>query len=141
MCSEGFPGGASGKEPSCQCRRGKRFGFTPWVRKIPCRRAWQPTPVCSMPWTQKPGGLQSKGSQRVRHNLATKQQQVLGIQWQIKQAPCPSGANSPTAQTDEPAVPVPCDRHCEVREHGVVRASQTHSTSDPENEFHQFTQN
>ena len=34
------------------------------------------------------------GSQRVRHDLATKQ--VLGTQWQIKQAPCPSGANSPT---------------------------------------------
>ena len=99
------------------------------------------TVAWEIPWTKQPSGLQSTGSQRVRHNLATKQQQVLGIQWQIKQAPCPSGANSPTAQTDEQAVPVPCDRHCEVREHGVVRASQTHSTSDPENEFHQFTQN
>ena len=38
----GFPGGASGKEPSCQCRRYKRHGFDPWVRKIPWRRAWQP---------------------------------------------------------------------------------------------------
>ena len=40
-----FPGGTSGKEPACQCRRGKRRGFDPWVRKIPWRRAWQPTPV------------------------------------------------------------------------------------------------
>ena len=24
------------------------------------------------PWTEEPGGLQSMGSQRVRHNLATK---------------------------------------------------------------------
>ena len=24
-----------------------------------------------IPWTQEPGGLQSTGSQRVRHNLAT----------------------------------------------------------------------
>jgi len=40
-----FPGGASGKEPPCQCRRCKRHGFYPWVRKIPWRRAWQPTPV------------------------------------------------------------------------------------------------
>ena len=23
----------------------KEFGFDPWVRKIPWRRAWQPTPV------------------------------------------------------------------------------------------------
>ena len=25
-----------------------------------------------IPWTEEPGGLQSMGSQRVRHNLATK---------------------------------------------------------------------
>ena len=25
-----------------QCRR---LGLDPWVRKIPCRRKWQPTPV------------------------------------------------------------------------------------------------
>ena len=37
--------GASGKEPACQCRRHKRHGFNPWVRKIPWRRAWQPIPV------------------------------------------------------------------------------------------------
>ena len=41
----GFPGGTSGKEPTCQCRRHKRRGFHPWIRKIPWRRAWQPTPV------------------------------------------------------------------------------------------------
>jgi len=41
----GFPGGASGKEPACQCKRHKRFKFDPWVRKIPWRRAWQSTPV------------------------------------------------------------------------------------------------
>ena len=37
---------ASGKEPTCQCRRRKRLEFDPWVGKIPWRRAWQPTPVC-----------------------------------------------------------------------------------------------
>ena len=41
----GFPGGASGKEPACQCRRHKRHRFNPWVRKIPWRRAWKPTLV------------------------------------------------------------------------------------------------
>ena len=30
----GFPGGARGREPSSQCRRHKRHGFDPWVRKI-----------------------------------------------------------------------------------------------------------
>jgi len=33
-----LPGGASGKEPACQCRRHRRLGFDPWVRKIPWRR-------------------------------------------------------------------------------------------------------
>ena len=43
--------GTSVKEPACQCRRCKRHGFDPWVRKIPWvqkipwRRAWQSTPV------------------------------------------------------------------------------------------------
>ena len=37
--------GTSGKEPTCQCRRHKRRGFKPLVRKIHWRWAWQPTPV------------------------------------------------------------------------------------------------
>ena len=45
MTSLGFPGGARGKELTCQCRRCKRCGLDPWVRKIPWRREGQPTPV------------------------------------------------------------------------------------------------
>ena len=41
----GFPGGTSGKEPTCQRPRCKRCGFDPWAGKIPWRRAWQPSPV------------------------------------------------------------------------------------------------
>jgi len=41
----GFPGGISGKEPACQCRRCKGGRFDPWVGKIPWRRKCQPTPV------------------------------------------------------------------------------------------------
>ena len=29
-----------------------------------------------IPWTEEPGRLQSMGSQRVRHNLATKQEEM-----------------------------------------------------------------
>ena len=43
--SVGFQGGASGKEPVCQCGRHKRRGFSPWVGKSPWRRARQPTPA------------------------------------------------------------------------------------------------
>ena len=39
------PGGTSGKEPACQCRRQRRPQFDPRVRKIPWRRKWQSTPV------------------------------------------------------------------------------------------------
>ena len=38
----------SGKESNCQCRRCKRCKrreFDPWVRKIPWRSKWQPTPI------------------------------------------------------------------------------------------------
>ena len=41
----GFPGGASGKDPACQCRRYKRCRSNPQVEKSPWRRAWQPTPI------------------------------------------------------------------------------------------------
>ena len=38
----GFSRWLSGKESTCQCRSCR---FNPWVRKIPWRRKWQPTPV------------------------------------------------------------------------------------------------
>ena len=40
--SNGLPWWLSGKESASQFRR---HGFNPWVRKIPQRRKWQPTPV------------------------------------------------------------------------------------------------
>ena len=40
-----IPGGASGKESACQCRRHRRHGFHPWVRKILWSRKWKLIPV------------------------------------------------------------------------------------------------
>ena len=40
--TSGFPGGASGKEHLCQCRRLKRLRFHPWVWKISWNRTRQP---------------------------------------------------------------------------------------------------
>ena len=40
-----IPGGADGNEPACQSSKLKSPGLDPWVRKIPWRRKWQPTPV------------------------------------------------------------------------------------------------
>ena len=45
VVQQGCPGSTSDKEPDCQCRRHKRYGFNPWVGKIFWRRVWQPTPV------------------------------------------------------------------------------------------------
>ena len=56
---------------SLQCKRHRRPRFNLWVRKIPWSRkmathssilAWK------TPWTEKPGGLWSMGSQRVGHD-------------------------------------------------------------------------
>ena len=50
------------------------LGFHPWVGKIPWRRKWHPhssTLAWKIPWTEEPGGLQSMGWQRVRHDWAT----------------------------------------------------------------------
>ena len=38
----GFHGGSVSKESTCQCRKHR---FNSWVRKIPWKRRWQPTPV------------------------------------------------------------------------------------------------
>ena len=40
-----LPRRCSGKESTCQGRIRKRYGFNHWVRKIPWRKKWQPTPV------------------------------------------------------------------------------------------------
>ena len=64
----GFPGGASSKEPTCQCGG---HGCDPWVRKITLKReiathssilAWK------IPWTEEPDRLQSMRLQKVRHD-------------------------------------------------------------------------
>ena len=64
-----FPGGTVGKEAACQCRRHRRQASGPYIRKIPWSRKRQPTPVFFLKeWTEEPGGLQSMGSQRIRHS-------------------------------------------------------------------------
>ena len=40
-----LPRWLSGKESAYQCRRCRTHEFDPWVRKIPWRKKWQPTPV------------------------------------------------------------------------------------------------
>ena len=95
------------------CLQCRRPGFNPWVGKIPWRRESLPTPVFlraggeggdswmrwldgimtqwtwvwanSRRWwrTGKPDMLQSMGSQRVGHNSATEQQQLMYFWWYL----------------------------------------------------------
>ena len=67
----------SGRESACQYRRHR---FNPWVREIPWRRKWQPTPVFL------PGkshgqrslvGYNPWGCKRIRRDLTTKQLPLL----------------------------------------------------------------
>ena len=71
---QGLHWSLSGKESTCQCRRHR---FNLWVKKIPWRRKWQPTPVFCLGnpmgrgvyWATVHGG-----HKRVRQNLIIKQQ-------------------------------------------------------------------
>ena len=70
----------SGKESGSHCRR---LGFDPWVRKIPWRSKWQPTPVFlpqKSHGKRSLAGYSSRGQKRVGHNLATKQQ---ALHWHL----------------------------------------------------------
>ena len=40
-----LPMWSSGKESTSQCRRFRKGGFNPCIKKIPWRKKWQPTPV------------------------------------------------------------------------------------------------
>ena len=88
-----FPGGSSGKEPTCQCRRHKRHGFSLWVGKISWRRAWQPTPeflLGESPWTEEPGGVQYIGSHRVWHDWSNLAHMLKKRVMKKRRKKCPS---------------------------------------------------
>ena len=56
MLKTGFPGGASGKELSCQCRRCKRCRFDPLEKGLASHSSIL---VLGISWTEESGGLYS----------------------------------------------------------------------------------
>ena len=75
---KGLPWWLSGKEPTYQ---GRRCGFDPWSGRYPEEGNGNPLQYSCLeiPWTEESGWLQSMGLQRVRHGLASKQQQQEGF--------------------------------------------------------------
>ena len=66
----GILGGASGKEPSCQCRRHKDLGSS-LGQEDPLEEGmatYSSIVTWGIPWIEEPGKLQPMGSQRVRHH-------------------------------------------------------------------------
>ena len=84
----GLPRWLSGKESACQCRG---CGFEPWVRKIPWKRKWQPTPVFlpGESYGQRSLAAYSPWCCRVRYDSVTKQQKSIcaDMEWSLRKVP------------------------------------------------------
>ena len=66
-----FPGGASGKEPTCQRRRHLDVGSIPGLGRSSeggHGNPFQYSTHSRIPWTEGPGELQSTWSQRIGHD-------------------------------------------------------------------------
>ena len=115
LYGSGFPDGTRATEPACQCRRQKRHGFHPWVRKIPRRRAWQPTPVFLLRESHEQRSLAgySLRSQRAEHNWCdwARTQPLWKSELVETAIPCPCWAcgiglwPQATGQPDSPFLP------------------------------------
>ena len=81
----GFPGGTSGKESACQCRRHGRRRFNPWARKTPWRRKWQPAPVFLLGKSHGQRSLVGHSPQRHKGSR----------DWAHTQKTCPEGKITP----------------------------------------------
>ena len=71
----GFPNGSAGKESTCNAGDTGDANSIPESGKSPGEGHGNPLQhscLKKVPWTEEPGGLQSKGLQRVRQDRATK---------------------------------------------------------------------
>ena len=69
----GCPAGSEVKNPPA---RAGDADSIPGLGRFPWRKEWQPAPIflaLRIPQTEEPGGLQFTGSQRIKHDLGTKQ--------------------------------------------------------------------
>ena len=118
MWVSGFPGDASGKEPACQCRIHKRHGLDLWGRKIPWRKAWQPTPMTQMvknlpamqeTWVQSPGGEDPLEKDMATHSSI--------LAWRIPWTEEPDGLQSMGLQRVEDKSAINIHTHTQTHTH------------------------
>ena len=73
---KGFSNGSVGKESTCKAGDTVATGSIPGSEKS-LGVTHSSILACRIPWTEEPGRLQSKGSQRIKHDWATKHTQCL----------------------------------------------------------------
>ena len=74
----GFPGGSDGRESTCSA--GDLVQSLDWEDLLEEGMATHSSILAwRIPWTEEPGGLQSMGSQRVRHNWVTKHTHICKL--------------------------------------------------------------
>ena len=71
--NKGFPGGSDSKESPCNAGN---LGSIPGLGRSPGEGNGNPLQYSGLENPMGPGGLQSMGSQRVKHDFATKQQHI-----------------------------------------------------------------
>ena len=90
-----FPGGTSGKEPACQCRRRKRHSSIPGSGRSPEKELATHSSILAwrIPLTEEPGRLQSMKLQRIVHDWSDlaqhstaprKETQTWALHWKFK---------------------------------------------------------
>ena len=121
----GLPQWLKRKRICLQCRRHKRCGFDPWVRKIPWRRKWQPTPVFLPRKSRGQRSLEGYSPQDHKESNTTERILMLGnslaheYNQQIRnlQFSCPTQSSLQSShhsfQLDSPSSNIPHQRYKE----------------------------
>ena len=91
----GLPRWLSGNESACQCRRRE---FDPWVRNIPQRRKWQPTPVFLLGKPHRQRNLEGYSPWGHKKSDTTEQ----ACKPLLKGAPCVRGGRAESQRTPHP---------------------------------------
>ena len=126
----GFPGGASGKEPTCQCRRHETWVWSlGWEDPLEKGMAIHSSILgWRIPWTEEPSRLQPMGSQRII-DMTEWLNEHLGSIFQVAIEMClksfspkPGDSYSPWV---EPGLIYPCIRVAWPSESEVAKSCPT----------------